>query len=214
MINGNPQAAPEQDRKTYCDVTAQLGLIGLDPAIPEGVRDLAVRTVAHTREACDRSTDAFGASVAAFERSFVAAGKGAAAFRLGDEPGGSQGPLRRGEVAGGQLARASRCADGSSTRCPRALPSRQQVPLRRRSGRELVTRARAGVSQLRIAASCFSRMAPAFTRSTSRPSGARFPAGCGWHWRDPHNRSPGDQEQAALNQILALSREFAQSCGD
>jgi hypothetical protein len=80
MINGNPQAAPEQDRKTYCDVTAQLGLIGLDPAIPEGVRDLAVRTVAHTREACDRSTDAFGASVAAFERSFVAAGKGAAAF--------------------------------------------------------------------------------------------------------------------------------------
>jgi hypothetical protein len=30
----------------------------------------------------------------------------------------------------------------------------------------------------------------------------------------PDNRSPGDQEQAALNQILALSREFAQSCGD
>jgi hypothetical protein len=80
MKNGNPQAAPEQDRKTYRDVTAQLGLIGLDPAIPEGVRDLAVRTVAHTRGACDRSTDAFDASVAAFERSFVAAGKDAAAF--------------------------------------------------------------------------------------------------------------------------------------
>ena len=30
----------------------------------------------------------------------------------------------------------------------------------------------------------------------------------------PDNRSLPDQEQAALNQILALSREFAQACGD
>jgi hypothetical protein len=30
----------------------------------------------------------------------------------------------------------------------------------------------------------------------------------------PDNRSDADQQQAALNQILALSREFAQSCGD
>jgi len=30
----------------------------------------------------------------------------------------------------------------------------------------------------------------------------------------PDNRSDADQEQAALNQILALSREFAQACGD
>lgn len=30
----------------------------------------------------------------------------------------------------------------------------------------------------------------------------------------PDNRSGADQEQAALNQILALSREFAQACGD
>jgi hypothetical protein len=30
----------------------------------------------------------------------------------------------------------------------------------------------------------------------------------------PDNRSESDQEQAALNQILALSREFAQACGD
>jgi hypothetical protein len=80
MMNANPQAAAEQDRKTYRDVSAQLGLLGLDPAIPEGVRDLAVKAVAHTREACDRSMDAFDASVAAFERSFEAAGKGAATF--------------------------------------------------------------------------------------------------------------------------------------
>jgi len=29
----------------------------------------------------------------------------------------------------------------------------------------------------------------------------------------PDNRSGADQEQAALNQILALSREFARACG-
>ena len=80
MKNANPQAAAKQDREAYRDVTAQLGLLGLDPAIPEGVRDLAEKTVAHTREACDRSMDAFDASVAAFERSFDAAGKDAAVF--------------------------------------------------------------------------------------------------------------------------------------
>ena len=77
-MNANSQAA-EQDSQTYRDVTTQLGLLGLDPAIPEGVRDLGEKTVAHTREASDRS-DAFDASVAAFGTSFAAAGKGAAAF--------------------------------------------------------------------------------------------------------------------------------------
>ena len=76
----NPQAAIDQARKHYRDVTTQLGHLGLDPAIPEGVRDLAEKTVARTREAYDRSMDAFDASVAAFERSFDAAGQGAAAF--------------------------------------------------------------------------------------------------------------------------------------
>ena len=37
----NPQAAIDQARKNYRDVTTQLGHLGLDPAIPEGVRDLA-----------------------------------------------------------------------------------------------------------------------------------------------------------------------------
>ncbi|MGE5260864.1 MAG: phasin family protein [Actinomycetota bacterium] len=78
-MNANPRTA-EQDRETYRDVTAQLGLLGLDPAIPEGVRDLAEKTAANTREACDRTMDAFHASVAAFETSFVAAGKGATTF--------------------------------------------------------------------------------------------------------------------------------------
>ena len=75
-----PQAAADQARNAYRNVTAQLGLLGLDPAIPEGVRDLAEKTVAHTREVYDRSMDAFDASVAAFERSFDAAGQGAATF--------------------------------------------------------------------------------------------------------------------------------------
>ena len=79
-MKANPKAAAEQDRETYRDVTTQLGLLGLDPAIPKGVRDLAEKTVAHAREACDESMNAFDASVEAFETSFVAAGKGAAAF--------------------------------------------------------------------------------------------------------------------------------------
>ena len=83
-VTSNPQAATDQARNAYRNVTAQLGLLGLDPAIPEGVRDLAEKTVARTREktreAYDRSMDAFDASVAAFERSFDAAGQGAAAF--------------------------------------------------------------------------------------------------------------------------------------
>ena len=48
--------------------------------IPEGVRALAENTVDQTREAYHRSTDAFDASVATFEKSFDAAGQGAAAF--------------------------------------------------------------------------------------------------------------------------------------
>jgi phasin len=76
----NPQAAADQARAAYRDMTAQLGRLGLDTAIPEGVRALAEKTVAHTRETCDRSMEAFDASVAAFERSFEAAGKGAATF--------------------------------------------------------------------------------------------------------------------------------------
>lgn len=79
-MNANPQAAAEQVRKTYRDVTAQLGHLGLDAAVPEGVRALAQRAVAQTREVYDRSKDAFDASLTTFERSLDAAGQGAAAF--------------------------------------------------------------------------------------------------------------------------------------
>ena len=76
----NPQAAAAEARANYRDVTERLGALGLDTAIPESVRALAETTVDQTREAYDRSTDAFEASVTTFERSFDAAGQGAAAF--------------------------------------------------------------------------------------------------------------------------------------
>lgn len=76
----HPQSAAAEARANYREVTAKLGLLGLDTAIPEGVRALAATTVDQTREACSRSTDAFEASVATFEKSFDAAGQGAAAF--------------------------------------------------------------------------------------------------------------------------------------
>jgi phasin len=76
----NPQAAAAEARANYRDVTARLGLLGLDTAIPENVRLLAEKTVAQTREAYDRSKDALDASIATFERTFDAAGQGAVAF--------------------------------------------------------------------------------------------------------------------------------------
>ena len=76
----NPSAAADHARDAYRNVTAQLGLLGLNPAIPEGVRALAEKSVAQTRQVYDRSSDAFDASVATFEKTFDAAGQGAAAF--------------------------------------------------------------------------------------------------------------------------------------
>ncbi len=79
-MNVNPQAAADQARAAYRHTMDQLGNLGLDTAVPEGVRALAEKSVAQTREAYDRSWDAFDASVTTFERSFDAAGQGAIAF--------------------------------------------------------------------------------------------------------------------------------------
>src|SRR6476620_1857222 len=76
----NPQSAADQARNAYRNVTAQLGLLGLDTSIPEAVRALAEKTVGQSRQAYDRSKDAFEASVATFEKSFDAAGQDATAF--------------------------------------------------------------------------------------------------------------------------------------
>jgi phasin len=76
----NPQAAADKAREAYRSTTDQLGNLGFDTAVPEGVRALAEKSVAQTRQAYDRSLDAFDASLTTFERSFDAAGQGAAAF--------------------------------------------------------------------------------------------------------------------------------------
>lgn len=72
----NPRAAADDARAA----TAQLGQLGLDTAVPEGVRALAEKTIAQSREAYDGSKEAFDASLTAFETSLDAAGQGAAAF--------------------------------------------------------------------------------------------------------------------------------------
>ena len=80
MMNANPQAAAEQAHKNYRDVTAQLGLLGLDTSVPEAVRAIAEKAVVQNREAYDRSKETLDASIVTFERTFDAAGQGAAAF--------------------------------------------------------------------------------------------------------------------------------------
>jgi phasin len=74
------QTPANQARAAYRAMTDQLGHLGLDTGVPEGVRALAEKTVAQTREAYDRSLDAFDVSLTTFERSFEAAGQGAVAF--------------------------------------------------------------------------------------------------------------------------------------
>jgi phasin len=76
----SPPTAVNMARTAYRNMTDQLGLLGLNAAIPEGVRALAEKSVAQTRQVYDRSSDAFDASVATFEKTFDAAGQNAAAF--------------------------------------------------------------------------------------------------------------------------------------
>ena len=69
----NPQTAAEQARKNYRDVTP-------DTAVPEAMRAMAEKAVDQSRDVYDRSKDVLDASVANLERTFDAAGQGAAAF--------------------------------------------------------------------------------------------------------------------------------------
>jgi len=78
-VTHSPRAATDQARADYRQTTDQLGNLGLDTAVPEGVRALAEKAVAQTREAYDRSWHTFDASLTTFERTFNAAGQGAAA---------------------------------------------------------------------------------------------------------------------------------------
>ena len=75
-----PQAPADQARNRYRNVTAQLGVLGFDTAIPAGVRAIAETAVAQTRDVYNRSQDALDASIATFERAFDGAGQEATAF--------------------------------------------------------------------------------------------------------------------------------------
>ena len=70
----NPQAAADQARKNYREMTSP------DGSVPEAVRSMNEKTVAQTREVYDRSKDAFDAQVSTLERTFDAAGQGVVAF--------------------------------------------------------------------------------------------------------------------------------------
>ena len=133
----NPQTAAEQARKNYRDVTIQLGHLGLDTSVPETVRAIAEKSVAQTRELYDRSKDALDASIVLFEKTFDAAGQGAAVFNrkiidLGrrnvnsvirpcQELSPGQEPLRHRAGASGLLAETGQCADRPSRRSPCAV---------------------------------------------------------------------------------------------
>ena len=66
VYNSQSAATDADVRANYREVTERLGALGLNAAIPESVRALAEKTVEQTREAYDRSTDAFEASVTTF----------------------------------------------------------------------------------------------------------------------------------------------------
>ena len=70
----NPQTAAERGRKHYRDVTTP------HTTVPETVRAMVEKAVDQSREVYDRSKDALDASISTFERTFDAAGQGAAAF--------------------------------------------------------------------------------------------------------------------------------------
>jgi phasin len=75
MNTFEPKIAAERARETV----VQFQALALD-ALPEGVRSIAEKTVAQTREAYERSKDALEAGLEALERSFDAAGQGSLAL--------------------------------------------------------------------------------------------------------------------------------------
>lgn len=74
----NPKVAAEQarDRKT----AAQFEKLALDTPLPEAMRAVAEKNVAHTREVYERSKDALEAALETLERSFDALGQGTTAL--------------------------------------------------------------------------------------------------------------------------------------
>jgi len=72
MNTFEPKVAFEKARET----AVQFEALALDALSPEGVRSIAEKTVAQTRQAYEHSKDALDAGLDAVERSFDAAGQG------------------------------------------------------------------------------------------------------------------------------------------
>jgi phasin len=76
MNTFEPKVAAEKAR----EIAVQFEALALDTLLPEGVRSIAEKTVAQTREAYEQSKDALQAGLEALERSFDAAGQGSLAL--------------------------------------------------------------------------------------------------------------------------------------
>ena len=78
--SSNSKVAAEKTRDTYRKTAAQFDELVHDTQLPEAMRALAEKNIAQTRELYERSKDALEAVVASWEKSFDAAGQGAAAL--------------------------------------------------------------------------------------------------------------------------------------
>jgi phasin len=76
----NPQAPAEKARDSYRKTAAQFEELAGNTKVPEAVRALAEKNITQTREVYERSKDALEAVLVSWERSFDAAGQGAAAL--------------------------------------------------------------------------------------------------------------------------------------
>jgi phasin len=75
--SSNSKAASGKTRETYL---AQFDELGGNTKVPEAMRVLAEKNIAQARQMYERSKDALEAVLASWERSFDAAGQGAAAI--------------------------------------------------------------------------------------------------------------------------------------
>jgi phasin len=78
--SSNSKASGEKARDTYRRTAAQFEELVQNPQLPEAMRSIAEKNIAQTRELYERSKDALETVLASWEKSFDAAGQGAAAL--------------------------------------------------------------------------------------------------------------------------------------
>ena len=78
--SSNSKDAAQKTRDTYRKTAAQFEQFVNDTQVPEAIRSLAEKNIAQTRELYERSKDVLESVLASWEKSFEAAGQGAAAL--------------------------------------------------------------------------------------------------------------------------------------